>query len=222
MSTLHPEVLWAQRSSEFDEDKNILFVTINLPDIIPDSLDYKLEPTKISFKARAGDSKKGIEEKDYAFSFDLFKEVVPEKSIQRLNSRSLALTLRKAEKELEYWPRLTKEKIRSQFLKTDFSKWVDEDEQDAAPVVEEEPDPMADLGMGGMPGICWLRWAEARTLAARVHRARAWKTTTIRIRTMKALPRWRMPRLPNRERVRCRLEIKCTMTGPSLLESNAM
>jgi hypothetical protein len=32
-----------------------LYVVVNLPDIKPDTLDYKLEPTKISFKARGGE-----------------------------------------------------------------------------------------------------------------------------------------------------------------------
>ncbi len=71
--TFHPEVLWAQRSSETDETKvsdptricvervahqvasqNVLYVTVNLPDIKPDTLQYDLTPTKLSFKAKAG------------------------------------------------------------------------------------------------------------------------------------------------------------------------
>lgn len=74
MST-HPEVLWAQRSSETDEEKvryyiivfqfnlahcwclfqNFLYVTINLPDIVESSLEYTLTATSISFKAKAGE-----------------------------------------------------------------------------------------------------------------------------------------------------------------------
>lgn len=63
------------------------------------------------------------------------------------------LKLRKAEKGIEYWPRLSKEKIKTNWLKTDFAKWVDEDEQDGAAEAEDEPDPMEAMGgMGGMPG----------------------------------------------------------------------
>ena len=74
----HPEVLWAQRSSESDEKKvsdlrapiqdlvrglipdihvalqNILYVTVNLPDIKPETLKYNLTSTSISFEAKAG------------------------------------------------------------------------------------------------------------------------------------------------------------------------
>jgi hypothetical protein len=56
--------------------------------------------------------------------------------------------LRKKEAKAEYWPRLTKDKAKLHFLKTDFDKWVDEDEQDAAP---EDSDYMG--GMGGAAGM---------------------------------------------------------------------
>jgi hypothetical protein len=70
-----------------------------------------------------------------------------------LNSRSLNLVLRKKVKQSEYWPRLTKDKAKNAFLKTDFSKWVDEDEQGATGDVPDEPEPdMGDMGMGGLPG----------------------------------------------------------------------
>ncbi|KAL1952284.1 hypothetical protein VTO73DRAFT_1433 [Trametes versicolor] len=148
----HPEILWAQRSSESDEKKNILYVTVNLPDIKPETLQYELTPAHISFKAKAGNADKGIEEKEYEFAFDMFEEVIPEESAKNLTSRSLSLLLRKKEKKAEFWPRLTKEKVRTQFIKTDFSKWVDEDEQDGdVPAVDDEMEGMG--GMGGMPGM---------------------------------------------------------------------
>ncbi|KAI9059637.1 HSP20-like chaperone [Trametes sanguinea] len=148
---VHPEVLWAQRSSETDEKKNILYVTVNLPDIKSETLQYNLTPTSISFKAKAGDASKGIEERDYEFAFDLYDEVVPEESSQKLTSRSFNLLIRKKEKKAEFWPRLTKEKIRTQFIKTDFSKWVDEDEQEGDAAALDEDFDMG--GMGGMPGM---------------------------------------------------------------------
>ena len=63
--------------------------------------------------------------------------------------------LRKKELGEDYWPRLTKEKVKLQYLKTDFSKWKDQDEQDD---VEEEPEepqgpPGGGMGMGGPPGM---------------------------------------------------------------------
>lgn len=65
----------------------------------------------------------------------------PQQSTKRLSSRSLYLVLRKKEPKAEFWPRLTKEKVKTPFVKTDFSKWVDEDEQDGEEIkAEEEPD----------------------------------------------------------------------------------
>ncbi|KAF8213670.1 HSP20-like chaperone [Mycena galopus ATCC 62051] len=151
MTTLHPEVLWAQRSSESDETKNVLYLTINLPDIQESGLKFDLEPTKITFEATSGNDKTGHEKK-YAFSLDFFSEIVPEKSSKKLSTRSLYLVLRKKENKPEYWPRLTKEKVKNAYLKTDFSKWVDEDEQDGEPVKDEE-DLEGMGGMGGMPGM---------------------------------------------------------------------
>lgn len=69
-----------------------------------------------------------------------------------MSTRSLYLTIFKKERQSEYWPRLTKEKVKNAFLKTDFSKWVDEDEQDG--VIAEESSDMGGMGeMGGMGGM---------------------------------------------------------------------
>ncbi|KAJ7837175.1 HSP20-like chaperone [Mycena olivaceomarginata] len=158
MTTVHPEVLWAQRSSESDETLNVLYLTINLPDIDESSLKYTLEPTKIAFEATSGNEKTGHQKK-YAFTLDFFAEIVPEKSSKRLSTRSLYLVLRKKEQQAEYWPRLTKDKVRNAYIKTDFSKWVDEDEQlgEAAKDDADLEDAMGGMGglggMGGMPGM---------------------------------------------------------------------
>ncbi|GJE87849.1 co-chaperone p23 family protein [Phanerochaete sordida] len=144
---IHPEVLWAQRSSESDETKNILYVTVNLPDIKPESLKYELTATAISFKAQAGTH----EVKDYEFNLEFFAEVDPENSKSNLTSRAFTLVLRKKEKQADYWQRLTKEKIKTPYIKTDFSKWVDEDEQDGDAAAADDDMDMG--GMGGMPGM---------------------------------------------------------------------
>ncbi|KAJ7630458.1 HSP20-like chaperone [Roridomyces roridus] len=146
----HPEVLWAQRSSESDKTKNVVYLTINLPDIQESNLEYNLTSTGISFKAKSGNAKTGSE-KDYAFDLEFFADVIPEKSSKKLSTRSLYLVLRKKENKDEYWPRLTKEKVKNAYIKTDFSKWVDEDEQDPDAKDDEDLDAMG--GMGGMPGM---------------------------------------------------------------------
>jgi len=148
MSTLHPELLWAQRSSETEAEKNILYLTVNLPDIVESSLEYDLTATGFTLKAKTGNAEKGLPEKNWATDIKFFAEVDPEATKKSLSSRSLSLVLRKKEKKAEFWPRLTKDKIKLTFVKTDFSKWVDEDEQDG---VIEDTLPDEDMS-GGMPG----------------------------------------------------------------------
>ncbi|KAH7883975.1 HSP20-like chaperone [Phlebopus sp. FC_14] len=140
--TTHPEILWAQRSSESAEEKNVVFLTVNLPDIIESTLQYDLKPSSLVVNATAGTG----EQKNYEFSLNFFADVVPEQSIKRLTSRSLIAVLRKKELKSEYWPRLTKEKVKTPYIKTDFSKWVDEDEQDGNPSVDDDM-------VGGIPGM---------------------------------------------------------------------
>ncbi|KAJ3576267.1 hypothetical protein NP233_g515 [Leucocoprinus birnbaumii] len=142
----HPEVLWAQRSSETDEEKNIIYLTVNLPDIDQSTLDYSLTGTEFKFKTKAGVD----QPREYECDLVFFDEIDPEKSSKKISSRALDLKLQKKTLKEEYWPRLTKDKNR--FVKTNFDKWVDEDEQD--PSVQEKDDDYEGMGgMGGMPGM---------------------------------------------------------------------
>ncbi|KAG9293062.1 hypothetical protein G9A89_016424 [Geosiphon pyriformis] len=136
---LHPEVLWAQRTDE-------LYVTINLNDIKDPVLDVTKD--KISFQAVGG-----IQENLYGFELELYKEIKPEASKRSLTGRNIILVLDKAEHGQSYWPRLQKVKGKIPFLKTDFSKWKDEDE-------EEENDTTADA-LGGMDFSSLMGGADA-------------------------------------------------------------
>ncbi|KAG6857645.1 hypothetical protein H0H87_010213 [Tephrocybe sp. NHM501043] len=150
--SVHPQVLWAQRSSATEEQKNVIYLTVNLPDIQEDSLQYVLTQTSISFSAKAGDASKNVEERTFAFTLDFFADVVPELSTKKLTSRSFVVVLRKKENKAEYWPRLTEKNVKNAFLKTDFSKWVDEDEQDGDVALPEDDEGMVPPGMAGMGG----------------------------------------------------------------------
>ncbi|CAE6451323.1 unnamed protein product [Rhizoctonia solani] len=149
-TTRNPEVFWAQRSSETDASKNIIYLTVNLPDLKEDTVKYELTPNKLTFKGTtASPSEQPV---DYAFELELFGEVVPDESVKKLTSRHFVAVLRKKDLKLEYWPRLTKEKVRLQWLRTDFEKWADEDEQDAK--AELDTDGMEGMGgLGGMGGM---------------------------------------------------------------------
>ncbi|RKP26423.1 HSP20-like chaperone, partial [Syncephalis pseudoplumigaleata] len=125
----HPEVLWAQRPET-------LLVTINLRDIKNEKVT--LLPDRLTFSGTANGT-------EYAFDIELFAEVVPEESKQAKTDYSLHMIIKKKAEDEPYWPRLTKEKVKLAYLRTDFDRWVDEDE------LEEQEG--AAGGMQGFPGM---------------------------------------------------------------------
>lgn len=122
-------------------------LTINVPNLpAPPATKFDLTSTGFTFNASVGDESKNIPSKSYSFSLDFFDEIDVEASKTHLNSKCLYAVLRKKQAKDEYWPRLTKDKVRLHNVKTDFDKWVDEDEQND---VEED----LSGGAGGMGGM---------------------------------------------------------------------
>ncbi|PGH16483.1 hypothetical protein AJ80_05168 [Polytolypa hystricis UAMH7299] len=154
-----PEVLWAQRSHKTDPAKNFLHVSISVADVKPESAKLNLTPTSVSFSGHS-DTKKV----DYAVELQLWGEIDVDNSKSHHSPRGIELQLRKKELTEEYWPRLLKDSRKVHFLKTDFDKWVDEDEQDEAEEDLAGGFPaggdnglggidFSKLGAGGMPGM---------------------------------------------------------------------
>jgi hypothetical protein len=145
----HPEVTWAQRSSSTEAERNYLYVDIKAPDVAKSAADLKISSKNVSF---TGESKKGVK---YHVSLDLYAEIDPENSKVNHSDREVELVLRKKELKEEFWPRLLETKQKIHFLKTDFDKWVDEDEQDEVPD-EDYANNFGDFGGGdggaGGPG----------------------------------------------------------------------
>ncbi|KAG5970524.1 hypothetical protein E4U55_001631 [Claviceps digitariae] len=139
-----PEVLWAQRSSNSDAAKNFIYLTINVPDIPKDGLQLDLKPSGLSFTGTSGTLKR-----KYHVELEFFAEIDPQESKIHHTAKNIEIKIQKKDLKEEYWPRLLKESKRLHFLKTDFDKWVDEDEQNEAP----EDDFSQFGGMGGMPGM---------------------------------------------------------------------
>mmetsp|Transcript_8039 Transcript_8039/g.10219 ORF Transcript_8039/g.10219 Transcript_8039/m.10219 type:complete len:154 (-) Transcript_8039:462-923(-) len=109
-----PPLKWAQR-------KDSVFLTIDLPDIVKEKID--LTASGLSF---FGES----EEQKYEFSVEFFAKVIPEESVWKVHGRNVLMHLVKVEKEEEYWPRLTTEKkFDKQYVTTDWSRYVDEDDE---------------------------------------------------------------------------------------------
>ncbi|CAN3478792.1 co-chaperone protein Sba1p [Diutina catenulata] len=144
--TLHPIVKWAQRSNADDAAKNIVYLTVEVSD--PKNLEIDLTETSLKFAADASDDS-GIK---WRFSLEFYEAIDTKESKYNTKVGShILFVLRKAKAQEEYWPRLTKDKLKHPSLKTDFDRWVDEDEQDEH---ADDEDDMAGMGgMGGMPGM---------------------------------------------------------------------
>jgi len=139
-----PEVLWAQRSHPTDETKNYIFLTISVPDVPKSNLKLDLKPTSLTFTGHSDSLKRS-----YHLDLEFYAEVDVAESKINHTPKNVEIVLRKKELKEEFWPRLLKDTKKVHFLKTDFDKWVDEDEQEEAP--EEDVAGMG--GMGGMPGM---------------------------------------------------------------------
>ncbi|EOA82078.1 p23 chaperone protein wos2 [Exserohilum turcicum] len=146
MATVTPEVTWAQRSSSDDPEKNYIYLTIVAADVPESDMKLDIKDQSLSFKGTST-SKKCT----YAVDLEFYAEIDPKESKISHSGRDVTLVLRKKELKEEYWPRLLKDSKRMHFLKTNFDKWVDEDEQDEAPD-DADLNAMNPMGGGGGDG----------------------------------------------------------------------
>ena len=110
----------------------------------PSNLKLDLKPTGLTFTGVSDTLKK-----TYHLELEFYAEVDPEESKPHHTPKNIEFKLQKKELSEAYWPRLLKDAKKVHFLKTDFDKWVDEDEQNEA--AEEDFSNFG--GMGGMPGL---------------------------------------------------------------------
>jgi len=153
MEALHgklitPEVTWAQRSSKEDKEKNHIFLTISVPDVSKEKIKLDVQPTKLTFQGYS-ETKKAT----YAVQLEFYAEIDPSASKINHTPRDVEMVLQKKELDEKFWPRLLKDKAKVHFLKTDFDKWVDEDEQDAVADDDDYLSKMGGMGMGGDGGF---------------------------------------------------------------------
>ena len=133
-STKFPDLKWAQR-------KDRVFITIDLPDVQNHKIDLNPDG-KLQFEGL-------VKEQKYSIDLDLFKEVIMEESKWNLKGRNILLNIVKKDQDDEYWPRLTKEKIKHTHIKVDWDKWIEEDDENGAPNADLggdfDPDNMQDF-----------------------------------------------------------------------------
>lgn len=110
-------VLWAQRSSSSEPEKNYIYLTIGVPDVPPKSLKLDLKPTSLTFTGKS-DTKKTT----YHLEMQFYSEIDVENSKTHHTPANIQMILRKKELKEEYWPRLLKDPAKVHYLRTDFDK----------------------------------------------------------------------------------------------------
>ncbi|XP_013194073.1 uncharacterized protein CG16817-like [Amyelois transitella] len=134
-----PPVLWAQRKED-------VFLTISVESKDP---IIKIEKDSVYFK--------GVnvpDNKVHEVTIPLYDAVVPENSGFVNKGRCIEMVLRKEKKDASYWPNLTKDKKKPHYLKIDFNKWRDEDddEEGNAGSAYDLEEMLRSMGGGGAGG----------------------------------------------------------------------
>ncbi|CAN1183351.1 Co-chaperone protein p23-2 [Linum perenne] len=113
----NPQVLWAQRSDQ-------VYLTIALPDA--NDICVKCEPQGLfSFSAH------GVHGESFDLNLQLYASILPEKCKTNVGLRNIICYIRKEEKG--WWKRLLKsEEKPAPFIKVDWHKWIDEDDEGSA------------------------------------------------------------------------------------------
>ena len=116
-----PRVLWAQR-------KEVVYVTFEVFEVKDEKIEISENTVKFS-GVRGSDGAK------FEVTLALFGSVDAENSKINVGHREVSLVLSKSETG-PYWPRLLKSTQKLHYIHTDFSKWIDEDEEEE---MQEEP-----------------------------------------------------------------------------------
>ncbi|XP_008811572.1 co-chaperone protein p23-1-like [Phoenix dactylifera] len=125
----HPTTKWAQRSDK-------VYLTIELPDA--KDVKLNLQPDgHFYFSATSG-----ADNTPYEIDFELLDKVSVEESKAAIGLRNICYLVKKAEKK--WWSRLLKKEGKPPvFLKVDWDKWIDEDD-------DNEHSRFGDMDFGGM------------------------------------------------------------------------
>ena len=116
---LVPRVLWAQRS-------DVVYLTIEVFDVHDEKI--QLDANRLSFSGV-----RGSDNARFAVELEFYAPINPEASKKAVTGRNVSFVLEKVEMEEKFWPRLVSTPAKLHYIHTDFSKWVDEDEENEKP-----------------------------------------------------------------------------------------
>jgi cytosolic prostaglandin-E synthase len=110
---------WAQ-------SKKKVFLTLEAKNLSDEGRTITLTPEgHLHFEG-----KNKVTSSSYKLELDLFDEVVVDTTMWKVTDFSVQFNVSKKNENNPFWPRLTKEKIKSNFITIDWTRWVDEDEAD--------------------------------------------------------------------------------------------
>jgi prostaglandin-E synthase len=115
-SVANPQLKWAQR-------KDKVYITFDLIEVQDPQIDI-VDGKVLKF---SGSDKNHT----YSLELELFEEISKEDSKYVFATRNIFLNLKKKEKG-PYWPRLTKNTGKLNFLNVDWNLYIDEDDEDEA------------------------------------------------------------------------------------------
>nr|ACQ58071.1 Prostaglandin E synthase 3 [Anoplopoma fimbria] len=118
---------------------------------VEDSKDVKVNFDKSKFVFGCVSGTDNIKQQN---TVDLFGEIDPKDSKYRRTDRSVLLCLRKAEAG-KSWPRLTKDKTKSNWLSVDFNNWKDweDDSEDDLSSFDKFSEMMNTIGREDVPDL---------------------------------------------------------------------
>ncbi|CAG9319180.1 unnamed protein product [Blepharisma stoltei] len=120
MEARHTPIKWAQRKAQ-------VFITLELNNLIENSCTIQTTPEGgIHFKGTNKDTGSEV-----TVDLELFEKIVPAECKWKVTGRSVQLSLAKENKEVEYWPRLLKQTGKLPWIAIDWSKWVDEEDENS-------------------------------------------------------------------------------------------
>ncbi|CAN1132275.1 Co-chaperone protein p23-2 [Linum perenne] len=121
----NPEVLWAQKSGK-------VYLTIALPDAKDVSVKCEAQGL-FTFSAR------GVHDESFELSLHLYAPILPETCKTKVGLRNIICSIQKAEKT--WWKRLLKSGGKpAPYIKVDWNKWIDEDDEDSASDTHSDED----------------------------------------------------------------------------------
>ena len=117
-----PPFKWAQNQER-------VLITIDMADAENVEVDVFEEKQQLKFQCSANGQK-------YSMELEVFEPIVKEESAWNVKGRNVIINLAKKDKSQteEWWPRITKEKVKNNLISIDWARWKEpDDDEDEGP-----------------------------------------------------------------------------------------